>query len=47
MKVRTTMRPDVDVEVDDHEANELRLQGLLVEEPSKVGEKTAKQDKEN
>jgi len=36
MKVRTTMRPDVEIEVDDAEYLDLQRQGLLVDQ----GEKT-------
>jgi hypothetical protein len=32
MKVRTTMRPDQEIEVSEHEAGELRSQGLLIED---------------
>lgn len=34
-KVRTTMRPDVTVEVDQTEYEDLRRQGLLLSEPEK------------
>lgn len=33
MKVRTTMQPDVVLEVTDQEADSLRFQGLLIEDP--------------
>jgi hypothetical protein len=43
MKVRTTMQPDVEIDVDEHEASELRAQGLLIEDrkpsPRPVAEK--------
>lgn len=32
MKVRTTMQPDQEIEVTEHEAKELRAQGLLLED---------------
>jgi hypothetical protein len=31
-KVRTTQRPDLEVEVSEHEYNTLKLQGLLYQE---------------
>lgn len=33
MRVRTTMQPDVVLEVTDQEADSLRFQGLLIEDP--------------
>lgn len=35
-RVRTTMRPDQPIEVDDVEAADLRALGLLVDEPAPV-----------
>jgi hypothetical protein len=32
MKVRTTMQPDREIEVTEHEASELRAQDLLIED---------------
>jgi hypothetical protein len=32
MKVRTTMQPDREIEVTEHEAGELRALGLLIED---------------
>jgi hypothetical protein len=32
--VRTTMQPDQDIEVEDGDYESLRMQGLLIEEPS-------------
>lgn len=46
-KVRTTMRPDLEIEVDEHEANELRSQGLLIEDTHKSGRPAASTDKED
>jgi hypothetical protein len=46
MKVRTTMRPDEEIEVDEHEAGELRSQGLLIEDDKPPRRDVAK-DKEN
>ena len=36
VKVRTTFRPDQDVEMDQVEAEDLRRQGLLVEDQKKA-----------
>ncbi len=33
MKVRTTMQPDVEIEVDDAEYLDMQRQGLLLDEP--------------
>jgi hypothetical protein len=46
MKVRTTMRPDEEIEVSEHEAGELRSQGLLIED-DKPTRRAVEKDKEN
>lgn len=46
MKVRTTMRPDLEVEVTEHEANELRSQGVLIEDETEDRQQVA-EDRES
>lgn len=38
MKVRTTMQPDVELEVTEAEADQLRFQGLLIDPEPYTGE---------
>jgi hypothetical protein len=38
VSVRTTMRPFEELEVSEHEASDLRRQGLLVDEPAPPAE---------
>lgn len=47
VKIRTTMRPDLEIEVSEHEREELRSQGVLLEDPPKGGRPAADKDKEN
>jgi len=46
MKVRTTMQPDVEVEVNEAELLDLRRQGLLVEDPQTPDRKVPAKTKE-
>ena len=43
--VRTTMRPDIDLEVDEREALDLRQQGLLIEDEKPASAPAARSDK--